>query len=165
MIEARPDGDPRAPVVAELVALFHEAGLPVGTAKDVAALNVATTIAFFPLLLALRVSGTVDALLADGPLLKLALEATKESRSLAKAVGELAGFASLILSFAGPFTVRAGLKLARSRAPEALVFLERHFGDKLDRQHHSMMNEVRELAASRGVRLAALSRLAERCGV
>ncbi len=165
VIEARPPGDPHAPIALQLVALFHDAGLPVVTAKDAAGLNVATTLAFFPLLLALRTSGTIDALLADGPLLKLALEATKESRALAKGYGELAGFASLILSFAGPFTVRTGIKLARSRAPEAIVFLNRHFGDERDVQHLSMMREVNALAEARKKRLDALARLAARCGI
>ena len=66
------------------------------------------------------------------------------------------------MSFAGPFTVRAGIKLARSRYPESLVFLEHHFGTKLAAQNQSLFEEISKLAQEKGIAIDFLTRLAEK---
>ena len=161
MLEARAQGDPRSSVVNDVAQAFVAAGIPCGVQPHVATINAATTVAFFPLLLAVQASqGSIATLLADGKLLRLALDAGKEARALAKTIGDLASFASLLLSFAGPFTVRAGVKLARMRAPESIVFLEKHFGTKLRAQNSIMRAWIEELATTRGVGIDALRKLA-----
>lgn len=165
-LDARPKDDPRARVIDELRETLVAARLPCEVQPNVASTNAATTIAFFPLVLAIQAAGdSMSRLIDDGALLKLALDAVKESRALAKTVGHLARFSGLLLSFAGPFTVRAGVKLARARTPESLTFLERHFGSKLVDQNRAMMEEIEELARERGVAVDALRRLAEKAGV
>ena len=165
-LDARPADDPRAQTIGDLAEALVAAGLPAELQPDVARTNPATTIAFFPLLLAIQAAGSsIDALLDDGALLRLALDAAKETRALAKTVGELAGFSRLLLSFAGTFTVRAGMKLVRARSPEALTFLERHFGTKLASQNRAMLDEIFALAQERGAEIDALTRLAHRAGL
>jgi len=108
-LDARPAGDPRAATLSELCETMVAAGLPCVTLADVRTINPATTIAFFPMLLGIEAAGgTIAKLIDDTPLMRLALDASKEARALAKTVGELASFSSLFFSFASPFTVRAG---------------------------------------------------------
>jgi hypothetical protein len=161
-LDARAPGDPSAPIIADLAQTLVAAGLPAEVKGGVRTTNPATTIAFFPLLLGIQAAGgSIARLLDDGALLKLSLGASKETRALAKTVGELAGFAGLLLSFAGPFTIRAGMKLVRGRAPESLVFLEKHFGQKLAGQNVAMLHAIEALARERGVAMPSLQRLAE----
>jgi 2-dehydropantoate 2-reductase len=159
-LDARPEGDPHAPTVHALAEALKATFLPTEIRPHVDTMNPATTIAFLPLLLGLHAAGTIDALLSNGPLLKLTLDAAKESRAVAKKIGELAPFAGIILSFAGPFTVRAGIKLARSRAPEAMTFLEQHFGTKLRAQQMAMLAEVEALAHEKGIAIPSIGKLA-----
>ena len=165
-LDARPAADERASMIGDLTQTLVAAGLPAEVKASVRTTNPATTIAFFPLLLGIQAAGgSIDRLLDDGALLRLSLDAAKETRALAKTVGELAGFAGLLLSFAGPFTVRAGLKLVRSRAPESLVFLEKHFGGKLVGQNAAMLAAIFSLARERGTSIACLERLAQQAKV
>ena len=161
-LDARAPGDPSAKMIDDLAQTLVAAGLPAEVKAAVRTTNPATTLAFFPLLLGIQAAGgSIARLLDDGALLRLALDAAKETRALAKTVGELAGFAGLLLSFAGPFTIRAGIKLVRSRAPESLVFLEKHFGGKLLGQNAVMLRAIETLAGERGVPIASLLRLAQ----
>jgi ketopantoate reductase len=165
-LDARPESDPRASMIADLAQTFVAAGLPAEVKPDVRTTNPATTIAFFPLLLGIQAAGgSIAKLLDDGALLRLSLDAAKETRALAKTIGELAGFAGLLLSFAGPFTIRAGIKLVRGRAPESLVFLEKHFGGKLVGQNVAMFEAIKELARQRGMPIHSLERLAGKAEV
>lgn len=165
-LEERPDDAARGAKVRALCDAMARSGLPARVAARVHATNQATTIAMFPLLLAIPAAGgSIDALLGDGALLKLALSAAKETRAVAKTVGDLAGFASILLSFAGPFTIRAGMKIVRSRAPEALTFLEKHFGGKLRGQNHVMYEAIVRLAEARRLEVTALRALAGRAGI
>ena len=160
-LEDRLPTDPlRASVLSFREALVS-AGFPCEVMRNVRSTNPATTIAFLPLLLSLQAAGgSIQKLLDDRALLALGLAAGKEAQALAKTVGELARFSSLFFSFATPFTVRAGIKLARSRAPEAIAFLEQHFGAKLRSQHDAMLTMILELAQARGMKMDALERLA-----
>jgi len=165
-LDDRPPSDPRRPRLLALRETLVSAGFPCEVTRNVKTTNPATTIAFFPLLLALQAAGgSITKLIEDHSLLKLGLEAGREARALSKTVGELARFSSIFLSFATPFTVRAGIKLAKSRAPESMVFLEKHFGAKLHSQHQAMFSMIVELARERGTRVDALTRLARAAGL
>ena len=162
-LDARPASDPRAATMAALCETMVAAGLPCVTLADVRTINPATTIAFFPMLLGIEAAGgSIAKLIDDTPLMRLSLDASKEARALSKTVGELASFSSLFFSFASPFTVRAGAKLARLRYPESITFLERHFGSKLHTQHAAMLAMITALARERHVPVDNLLRLSER---
>lgn len=165
-LEDRPDDPARGAKVRALGDALVRAGVPAHVARNVHATNQATTIAMFPLLLGIAAAaGSIDALLGDGAMLELALAAAKETRAVARTVGEMAGFASILLSFAGPFTIRAGMKIVRSRAPEALTFLEKHFGGKLRGQNHVMYEAIVRLAEAHRLEVTSLRALAGRAGI
>jgi ketopantoate reductase len=165
ILEERAEGDPRRAKIHDLAEILRKAGLGAEVQPGVAGLNAATTIAFFPILTGIAASGgSVDRMLADDALLKLGLSATKESRALAKTVGGLPSFASLFFGFMSPWTARAGIKLGRSRAPEAIVFLEKHFGQKLKGQNAAIFRDIEQLARERGIVVDSLRKLATAAG-
>lgn len=135
------------------------AGLPARLERDVGALNAATTIAFFPLIGAIAPAGTVDAVLADAELLATTLEAAHETDALARTVGKPASWAGVLTRFVGPFTLKAGVALARRLAPEVVRFVEHHFGPKLRGQHLAMGEAILAMAAERAMPMPALERL------
>jgi ketopantoate reductase len=146
---------------AELVARLERAGIRARRESDVLGRNVATTVSFIPLAMALDVAGGVDAALADGDLVALALDAASEGRELGRAVGNAEAWASTLLRFVGARTLRLGVSLARARAPEAVAYVEQHFG-KLHAQNVAMGASIVELAKQRGTRRSAIERLLER---
>jgi 2-dehydropantoate 2-reductase len=152
--------------VAELVTRLERAEIRAKLAPHVLERNVATTVSFIPLAMALDVAGSADALLADdsgprraGALLSLALDAAAEGRELGKRVGKAEAWASMLLRFVGPRTLKMGVGLARSRAPEAVLYAEQHFGRKLHAQNVAMAGRMIELARDKGVAAPALTEL------
>lgn len=113
-----------------LVELLGRAGLAATPpAADVEGTVDATVTALLPILLGVPAAhGSIDAMLDDRALLELGLGATKECRAIAARLGTLPGFVSLFLSFATPFTIRAGVKLGKQRAPASIDILEGHRG-------------------------------------
>lgn len=153
----------RGPRVRELVETMRRAGIPADVSSQVPAINAATTIAFFPILTGIAAAGgSIDRMMNDDTIMKLGFAATKETRAIARTIGELPGWASLFFKFASPFTARAGMKLGQSRAPEAFVFLEKHFGQKLAAQNIAIFREIEQLAAERGVAIDNLRKLVAR---
>ncbi len=144
---------------AELVQHLAHAGIPARLAPDVLERDVATTVSFLPLAMALDAAGSTDALLADRPLLALAIRAAAEGRALGATVGKAEAWASTLLRFVGPRTLRLGVRLARARAPEAMAYVEHHFGRKLHAQNVAMAARTIALARARGTPSAALSTL------
>ena len=71
--------------VTGLVDALVKAGLPARIEHGVRETNPATTVSFIPLAMALDVAGGSDALLADGALLALAIEAARASAGVARA--------------------------------------------------------------------------------
>lgn len=138
------------PVVEELAHKLTDAGVPTRLEKGVEALDAATTVAFFPLLAAIDAAGGVDALLADKKLLSTALGAAKETEALAKTLGHLPSWSGILTKFIGPFTLKPGVALARRLAPEAVHFIELHFGPKLHAQHVAMGEAILALGRARG---------------
>jgi 2-dehydropantoate 2-reductase len=135
------------------------AGLPARLEREVGALNAATTIAFFPLIAAIAPSGSVDAVLADAELLTTTLEAAHETDKLALSVGKPASWAHVLTRYVGPFTLKAGVALGRRLAPEAVRFVEHHFGPKLLGQHLAMGETILAMASERSMPMPALERL------
>jgi hypothetical protein len=147
--------------LGELVKRLARAEIAAKLAPDVLARNVATTVSFIPLAMALDAAGGIDALHADHALLSLAFHAADEGRALGKAVGKAEAWASTLLRFVGPMTLRVGLGLARSRAPEAVAYVEQHFGRKLHAQNVAMAGRIVELAEARETPHEALGKLLE----
>lgn len=160
LLDAPPSSGEPSPV-SELARRLDEAGLPTRLERGVASQNAATTVAFFPLIAALGAAGSVARVLDDKPLLDSMLAATRECDALAHALGKPAAWTSMLTRFVGPYTLKPGVTMARRLFPEAVRFVEAHFGPKLGAQHAYMGREIRELAASRGLPTHALERLLE----
>ena len=124
--------------------------------------NPATTIAFIPLAMGLDAAGGIDALLGDEALLDLSLRAAAEGATLAHRLGKVATWAGVVLRFVGPTTLKLGVALARSRAPEAVAYVEAHFGRKLHAQNVAMAEAIVDLARERGVPHDAMIELTAR---
>ena len=77
-------------------------------------------------------------------------------------LGKAEPWASTILSFARPFLLKVGVGIARSRAPETLTYVDRHFVQKLHAQNIAMGQRIIELAKSRDARSESLERLVAR---
>ncbi|MBI2390774.1 MAG: hypothetical protein HYV09_14385 [Deltaproteobacteria bacterium] len=162
-LDDRPHDDPGRARLLALVDALRRVEIPAEPNARVRSLNPATTIAFFPMLTGIAAAGgSIDRMLADAPLMKLGLAAAKETRALARTLGELPPWASLFFNFMSPFTVRAGIKLGRARAPEVFTFLEKHFGQKLLDQNMAIFHEIERLAAERGVAIDHLRKLVAR---
>jgi ketopantoate reductase len=159
-VEERPASIAGAEV--DLVKRLARAEITAKLAPDVLTRNVATTVSFIPLAMALDAAGGTEALLDDHALLHLAFDAADEGRELGRAVGKAEAWASTLLRFVGPMTLKMGIGLARSRAPEAVAYVEQHFGRKLHAQNVVMARRIVDLAGEKGTPHEALSRLLER---
>lgn len=150
--------------LAELVALFGRGGLAsTAPSTEVEGVVAATVTALLPILLGVPAAhGSIDAMLDDRGLLELGLGATKECRAIAGRLGALPAFVSMFLSFATPFTIRAGIKLGRGRAPASIEILEGHFGRELAGQNGALVTDVLALAGD--LPTARLRSLAARAG-
>lgn len=159
------DPGPNDPLRATVDALAREltrAHLPARLERDVGPLDGATTISFFPFIAAIDAGGGIDGALADKELVQLVLDAARECDAVARTVGKIAAFANLLFRFAGPYTIKPGVGLARRLFPESVRFVEAHFGNKLHAQHLAMGQAIVTLAASRGVEVPALTELCAR---
>jgi 2-dehydropantoate 2-reductase len=145
--------------VGELVQAIAASGISARLDTRVLAQNVATTVSFMPIVMAMDIAGSIDALMSDKKLLVLAIDSVSESGKLAKVVGAPAAWADLLLHFVGPFTLKAGIGLARMRAPEAVHYVEEHFGRKLHAQNLRIGKEMVDLAENKGVRAEQLNAL------
>jgi ketopantoate reductase len=157
-IEARPGGGAEV----ELSRRLEQAGLRAKLDPDTLARNAATTVSFMPMVIGLDVAGGIERALADDKLTSLALRATEEGRALGRSLGKAEPWASTILSFARPFLLKVGVGIARSRAPETLAYVDRHFVRKLHAQNVAMGARMIELAKSRDAKSEALERLVAR---
>jgi ketopantoate reductase len=156
--------EPRPPVesVSELVRLLISCGLPARLELGVHEANPATTVAFVPMAMGLDAAGSIDALLSDRPLLDVTLAAVREGLELSKRIGKSAGWVTLLTSFVGPLTLRIGVSLGRRRSPEAIQYVEEHFGRKLHAQNVAMADAMIRLARERGTASDALTKLFDR---
>lgn len=150
------------PALEELAKALSTAGIGSQLKTNVLAENVATTVSFMPIAFGLDAAGGLDALLGDKRLLRNAVDAVSEMRDLAKRIGNAAPWASVLLRFVGPLTVKAGVAIAKSRAPEAVTYVEEHFGRKLHAQNVRMAAHMLALAKREGVRADELTALVHR---
>jgi 2-dehydropantoate 2-reductase len=149
------------PALDALLFRLGKAGLPAHRERDVAGLNAATTIAFFPLVAAIDAGGGIDGLLGDKELLATVLDAAHESEALGQKVGKVASWAQFLTRFVGPFTIKPGVTLAQRLVPEAVRFADAHFGPKLHDQHLAMGAAILELAREQGMPMGALAKLVD----
>jgi 2-dehydropantoate 2-reductase len=156
------DASPPPGSAARLVSHLERAGIRAKVESNVLARNVATTISFVPLAVALDVAGGIDSLLRDDSLLALALDSAEEAQALARAIGKPVAWASLLTRFVGRFALSVGVRAARSRAPEAVHYVEEHFGRKRRAQNVAMAQAIVELAKERRARSDALAKLCQR---
>ena len=124
--------------------------------------NPATTLSFVPLAMGVDAAGGIDDLLADRGLLKIALDAVDEGLVLARRVGRTPAWLDLLTRFSGPLTLKVGIGIARSRAPEALRYVDEHFGRKLHAQNVVMARAIVALADEKGTPRDALGALLAR---
>jgi 2-dehydropantoate 2-reductase len=153
---------PRVAVIDELVAGLVKAGMKARLEMGVHETNPATTVTFVPLMMALDAAGSIDALMKDAPLLDLAFEGADEGVKLSGAIGKAASFTPLLVKFVGPLTLRAGIALGRARSPEAVHYVENHFGHQLRAQHISMAKDIVALAKEKGTPHEAIDGLLAR---
>jgi hypothetical protein len=158
LIEAREADGPEV----ELVKRLERADISARGQEDVLERNVATTVSFIPIAMALDVAGSIEGVLRDEALLALAFDAAEEGRELGRAVGKAEAWAALLLRFVGPFTLKVAVSAARARAEEAVRYVEQHFGRKLHAQNVAMAAQIVELAKEKGTPHASLSQLLEK---
>jgi 2-dehydropantoate 2-reductase len=153
---------PITPALHELVRALGRAGMSAHFELRVHETNPATTVTFVPLTMALDVAGGVDALLDDHALVRLAVEAAHEGAELAARLGKVATWASMLVKFVGPTTLKIGVGIARHSSPEAVRYVEDHFGRKLHVQNVRVAETIVRLAEEKGTPHLALSELLER---
>lgn len=153
---------PMVPAVDALVRALVTAGVPSRLQRDTFGINAATTVTFLPIALALDVAGSAEALLEDRALSKLAIAGAREGQALGRLLGKPAPWAELLVHFVGPTMLKIGVALAKRRSPEAVRYVETHFGAKMHAQNVVMAEEIASLARERGLAHDALDALAER---
>jgi hypothetical protein len=144
---------------AELVSSLERVGIRAAMQVHVLERNAATTVSFLPLAMSLDVAGSIDRLLDDHALLQLAIDATAEGRELGRTIGKAEAWATTLLRFVGPLTLKMCVALARARASEAVYYVEQHFGRKLHLQNVAMARGIVELAREKRTRARALAEL------
>lgn len=152
-------GPERQAAVSALGRRLTQVGLPARLEKDVARLNAATTITFFPLIAAIDAGAGIDGVLENKELLGAVLDAAKESGALARKVGKPVTWGSLLMKFAGPITLKPGIALAKRLFPESVRFVESHFGPKLHEQHIAMGEAILAIGRANEMGMPALERL------
>lgn len=147
------------PEVARLVAALGRSGIPARLSSDVRARNPATTMAFFPISVAVSRAGGIERLLEDPELCRLGARAARETYALARQIGPIDAAAALALRTVTPGTLRAAFTLLTRLLPRATRFVDDHFGDKLGQQHRCLGAEILELGSAHGVPLPSLAAL------
>ncbi len=128
--------------VLRWVSLARTSGIPAQFASNVDKLNPATTITFLPLVLLLDLSGgTVQQALASG-MLDIASKAVRECRSIANTIGQVPAWAATAANLMRPASLRATIAMATMTYPEAIRFVERHFGRKTHVQNLGLAQDV-----------------------
>ncbi len=148
--------------VAEIALMLVRAGIRARIELGVHESNPATTVTFAPLTMALDVGGGVDGLLADASLTSLAIRAAREGVELGRHVGAVAPWAAAMTKFLNRMTLRIGVGLAKRQSPEAIHYVDEHFGRKLHAQNVSMARALVTLAETKGTPHEALAALRDR---
>jgi 2-dehydropantoate 2-reductase len=156
LIDAAP---PIEDVVQRLSQALEVAGFGGRLEAGVRETNPATTISFIPLAMGVDAAGGIVALLKDRALLRVTLDAVAEGLALAARIGRTPSWVALMARFAGPTSLKVGMAIARRRAPEALTYVEEHFGRKLHAQNVTMARAIVALADEERTGAKALRQL------
>jgi ketopantoate reductase len=148
-----------------LVTALERVGLPARLAPDVEALDAATTTSFFPVITAVAVAGSLEALARDRALTSLVLAALAECRPIAARFGRAAPGLGPAMRLVSPLTLSAAVAVLSQVAPEALHFVDHHFGPKLGEQHRLMGELILEQATAFDLDARSLRELVERVPV
>jgi ketopantoate reductase len=153
--------EPRArePALTAFVEALARAGIDAAFEPAVHETNAATTILFLPLTFGLDLAGSIDALMDDAALSSVMFRASDEARALAERCGKVAFWVGFVTRFLGPRTIRLGIAMLRNRSPEAVAFIEEHFGRKGHGQNFVMAAEACALAEEKGTPHGALDEL------
>lgn len=147
-------------VVRALAELLGEAGLPTHLELGVHETNPATTVCMIPIGMAVGLAGGLEALARNAELLSLTSRACREGVELGRSIGRPEAGAMLGPLLARPLVMRTVVAAVRRLSPEALFYVDEHFGRKLRAQHRLMAREMAELARARQVPHAAIDELA-----
>jgi ketopantoate reductase len=151
--------------LAEFVKLLVKSGVPAALGPHMADQAAAATLAMAPLMIALYVAGSVDALVADHTLRDLAARALQETDALVARALPKAALPGVGMT---PPFVRSSLLgsvvgLTKLVSPETILHLNAHFAHgKLRGQHAAFILETSELAATHSLEMPALVALGER---
>jgi 2-dehydropantoate 2-reductase len=165
LLDAPPEGargEAARGALEELARRLTKAGIATHLERDVAAINAATTVTFFPLIAAINAGAGIDGVLADGALLGVVIDAAKETGALGDKIGKAAPWAHMLTRFITPYTLKPGVALGRRLFPEVMRFVDAHFGPKLHAQHMAMGAAILELGAEHGQPMPALEELMAR---
>jgi 2-dehydropantoate 2-reductase len=160
-IDEPPAGE-HALVVRALVTALNEAALAAHLELAVHEINPATTVCMIPIGMAVGLAGGLEALAADPLLLALTSRACREGTELSHRIGRAEAGARLGSILATPLPMRVIVAALRRLSPEALFYVDEHFGRKLRAQHRVMAHAMVELAKEKSVDHAAISELALR---
>ncbi|MBS2013320.1 MAG: hypothetical protein JST00_10560 [Deltaproteobacteria bacterium] len=151
-----------ADVVRALARELTEAGLDGRLELGVHEINPATTVCFVPLMMGVALAGCLEALAKDAELLDLSRRGCREGAELARRIGRPEPFAPFASLVALDLPMRALVRLLGWRSPEALHYVDVHFGSKLVAQHQRMAAAMVDLAVEKGVPHEALAEIAQR---
>ncbi len=144
-----------------LATALGSAGIDAGFALGAHEMSAAVVLAMLPIFIATDIAGSVDALVGDRKLLKLAAGALTEARALAERCGAVPPWVRLLDRFSGSLTAKVGLALAQSRSPEIVSFVSDHFGRKSHAQNVALGAELLALAAEKGAPSGSIRALVE----
>jgi 2-dehydropantoate 2-reductase len=150
--------------VRALAVQLGEAGLETHLELGVHETNPASTVCMIPIGMSVGLAGGMDALAKDAQLLALTSRACREGIALARRIGRPEPGALFGPLIATPLAMRAVVAALRRLSPEALFYVDEHFGKKLRAQHLVMAREMAELARAKHVSFAAIDELAEKLG-
>lgn len=146
--------------IRALAVLLAEAGLRTHLELGVHESNPATTVCMIPIGMSVSLAGGIEALAAEGELLALTSRACREGVELGRSLGRPEAGAMLGPLLATPLAMRAVVATLRRLSPEALFYVDEHFGRKLRAQHGVMAREMAALARAKHVPHDAIDELA-----
>ncbi|AKU97471.1 hypothetical protein AKJ09_04135 [Labilithrix luteola] len=157
-----PRAGDRAAVVRALVRSLEEAGIPTHLEMAVHEINPATTVCFIPIGMLVAIAGSLERLARDPVLVDLAARACREGAELAPRLGHPMGLATFAPLLAHTLPLRATAAVLGRLSPEALTYVDVHFGRKLLTQHAAMARTMSDLARLKSTPHVALDELRDR---
>jgi ketopantoate reductase len=149
-------------IVRTLAERMCEAGLSTHLELGVHETNPATTVCMIPIGMAVGLAGGMEALALDEALLALTSRVCREGVDLGRRIGRPEPGALFAPLLARPLFMRSIVAAVRRLSPEALFYIDEHFGRKLRAQHAVMAREMSELARAKDMAHSAIDELAAR---